>query len=158
MDQRLTRQVDRQILIIAAVFISVGLAIFLEVSAMLATLFAGMTTVNASPFGDRTIKDLSAVDYPLYVLFFIMAGVGLHLESLVHMGWIGVAYVILRSAGKYFGCTLGAFAAGASHVQKNGWGLRCWPRQAWPSVLPVPWPGLGPAPARTYRRLCWRQW
>jgi CBS domain-containing protein len=101
------------------VFISVGLAGFLEVSAMLATLFAGVATVNASPFRDRTIKDLSVVDYPLYVLFFIMAGAELHLESLVHMGWIGAVYVVLRSAGKYFGCTLGAFAAGASHVQKR---------------------------------------
>jgi Kef-type K+ transport system membrane component KefB/predicted transcriptional regulator len=119
MDQRLTRQVDLQILVLAAVFISVGLAGFLEVSAMLATLFAGVATVNASPFRDRTIKDLSVVDYPLYVLFFIMAGAELHLESLVHMGWIGAVYVVLRSAGKYFGCTLGAFAAGASHVQKR---------------------------------------
>lgn len=67
-------------------YLAVGVAGFLEVSAMLATLFSGVATVNASPFGDRTIKDLSAVDYPLYVLFFIMAGVELHLKSLVHMG------------------------------------------------------------------------
>jgi Kef-type K+ transport system membrane component KefB/predicted transcriptional regulator len=119
MDQRLTRLVDRQILVLATVFIAVGLAGFLEVSAMLATLFSGVAAVNASPFGDRTIKDLSAVDYPLYVLFFIMAGAELHLESLVYMGWIGAVYVVLRSAGKHFGCTLGAFAAGASHVQKR---------------------------------------
>jgi CBS domain-containing protein/Kef-type K+ transport system membrane component KefB len=119
MDQRLTRLVDRQILVLAAVFITVGLAAFLDVSAMPATLFAGVATVNASPFGDRTIKDLSAVDYPLYVLFFIMAGAELQLESLVHMGWIGAVYVVLRSAGKYAGCTLGASAAGASHVRKK---------------------------------------
>ncbi|MFH2057501.1 MAG: cation:proton antiporter [Pseudomonadota bacterium] len=119
MDQRLTRPVDRQILVLAAVFITVGLAAFLDVSAMLATLFAGVATVNSSPFGDRTIKDLSAADYPLYVLFFIMAGAELHLESLVHMGWVGAVYVVLRSVGKYAGCTLGAFAAGASHVRKK---------------------------------------
>ncbi len=119
MDQRLTRLVDRQILVLAAVFITVGMAAFLDISAMLATLFAGVATVNASPFGRRTIKDLSAVDYPLYVLFFIMAGAELHLESLVHMGWIGAVYVVLRSVGKYAGCTLGAFAAKTSHVQKK---------------------------------------
>jgi CBS domain-containing protein/Kef-type K+ transport system membrane component KefB len=98
---------------------SVLVAAFFDVSAMLAALFAGVATVNASPFGRRAIKDLSAVDYPLYVLFFIMAGAELHLESLFHMGWIGLVYVVLRSAGKYAGCTLGAFAAGASHVQKK---------------------------------------
>ncbi|MDX9963963.1 MAG: CBS domain-containing protein [Desulfobacter postgatei] len=85
---------------------------------MLATLLAGVVTVTASPFGTRIIKDLSAIDYPLYVLFFIMAGAELHLESLRYMGLTGAAYVILRSAGKYVGCTLGAKAAGAPHVQK----------------------------------------
>ncbi len=118
MDQRLTRPADRQILVLAAVSFTVGMAGFLEVSAMLATLLAGVVTVTASPFGTRTIKDLSAIDYPLYVLFFIMAGAELHLESLRYMGLTGAAYVILRSTGKYVGCTLGAKAAGAPHVQK----------------------------------------
>ncbi len=119
MDQRLTRRADRQILVLSAVLITLGLASFLDISSMLATLFTGVATVNASPYGRRIVKDLSAIDYPLYVLFFIMAGAELHLESLVHMGWIGAVYVVLRSVGKYAGCTLGARAAGASRIQEK---------------------------------------
>jgi Kef-type K+ transport system membrane component KefB/CBS domain-containing protein len=119
MDQRLVRTVDRQILVLSLVSFAVGMADFLGVSAMLAALAAGVTTVNASPFGDRTIKDMAAVDYPLYVLFFIMAGAELHLESLGHMGWIGLGYVVLRSVGKYAGCTLGATAARVTHFRRR---------------------------------------
>lgn len=119
MDQRLVRTVDRQILVLSMVSVIVGMADFLGVSPMLAALACGVATVNASPFGDRTIKEMAGIDYPLYVLFFIMAGAELHLDSLVHMGWIGLAYVVLRSVGKTAGCTLGAYAARVTHFQKH---------------------------------------
>jgi Kef-type K+ transport system membrane component KefB/CBS domain-containing protein len=114
MDQRLTRSVERQILVLAAIAIIAGLASILDMSAMLMTMVAGVVAVNASPYGRRILEELTAIDYPLYVLFFIMAGADLHLESLGHMGFVGIAYVVMRFAGKYSGCWLGARMAGAS--------------------------------------------
>jgi Kef-type K+ transport system membrane component KefB/CBS domain-containing protein len=114
MDQRLARPVERQILVLAAIAVTGGLSIFLDISAIFATLVAGVVTVNASPFEKRILDELTAIDYPLYVLFFIMAGAELHLETLGRMGWVGLVYVILRAAGKYVGCRLGAAAAGVS--------------------------------------------
>ena len=119
MDQRLTRQVERQILVLASVAIIAGAAAILGLSAMLATLVAGVVAVNASPYGKRILEELTAIDYPLYVLFFIMAGAELHLEAVGHMGLIGVAYVIMRFIGKYVGCRLGAHIAGASRTIKT---------------------------------------
>lgn len=119
MDQRLSRQVERQILVLASVAVITGLATILEISAILACLVAGAVTVNASPYGQRILKELAVVDYPLYVLFFIMAGASLHFELLGHMGVIGMAYVILRGIGKYAGCRLGAWTAGASRTIKT---------------------------------------
>lgn len=119
MDQRLTRQVERQILVLASAAVIAGMASILDISAMLATLIAGTVAVNASPYGKRTLKELTAIDYPLYVLFFIMAGAALHLESLGHMGIIGTAYVVMRLIGKFFGCRIGSFWAGDSQTIKS---------------------------------------
>lgn len=119
MDQRLTRKVERQIMAIASVAILAGTAEILGLFAMLATLVAGVVAVNASPYGKRILKELTAIDYPLYVLFFIMAGAELHLEAIGHMGLIGAAYVVMRLVGKYVGCRLGAVMAGASRTIKT---------------------------------------
>ena len=107
-EQRMNSRVERQILVLAAVAGIVGVASFIEVSPMLSTLVAGVVVVNASPNGRRIFGDLAGIDYPLYVMFFVMAGAELHIETLSHMGIIGVGYIVLRIAGKYFGSRLGA--------------------------------------------------
>jgi Kef-type K+ transport system membrane component KefB/CBS domain-containing protein len=118
-DQRMTRRVERQILVFALVAGLVGACTYLGISPMLAVLVAGTTLVIASPHGRRMLRDLNAVDYPLYVLFFIMAGATLHLEHLSHMGIIGGGYVAARVLGKYIGCTLGARVAGVSKTVRK---------------------------------------
>jgi Kef-type K+ transport system membrane component KefB len=147
MDQRLTRQVERQILVLASVAVIAGMAAILDISAMLATLIAGTVAVNASPYGKRILKELTAIDYPLYVLFFIMAGAALHLESLGHMGIIGAAYVVMRSIGKFFGCRIGAFWAGDSQTIKSWLGTAMLAQAGLAiglaEVLAREWPGPG---------------
>jgi Kef-type K+ transport system membrane component KefB/predicted transcriptional regulator len=118
-EQRMTRQVERQILVLAAVATIVGIADFLDISAMFSALVAGVVVVNASPNDRRIFDDLAAIDYPLYVIFFIMAGAELHIESLSHMGTVGVGYVAFRILGKYFGCRLGAMSAGTSSTVRQ---------------------------------------
>ncbi len=119
MDQRLTRKVERQILILASVAALVGLCTFLSISSMLGTLIAGLVLVVASPHERRMLQDLGEIDYPLYAVFFIMAGARLHLDYLPHMGAIGVAYIVARTAGKYLGCRVGAHSANASSTIKT---------------------------------------
>ncbi|MGD8837891.1 MAG: cation:proton antiporter [Desulfobacteraceae bacterium] len=149
MDQRLTRQVERQILVLASVAVTTGAAMLLDVFPMLAVLFAGMVAVNATPNRKRILADLSEIDYPLYVLFFIMAGAELHLESLVHMGGIGLAYVVMRAMGKYFGCRLGAGAARSSLTIRNWLGPAMLAQAGLAiglaNILAREWPGPGGA-------------
>jgi Kef-type K+ transport system membrane component KefB/CBS domain-containing protein len=114
MDQRLTVLTERQVFGLAMVGILVGLCRALDVSSLPATLAAGAVLVNASPHDRRLLKDLSGLDYPFYVAFFIMAGADLHLEALPHMGALGLAYVIARSLGKYLGGMIGSRAAGTA--------------------------------------------
>jgi Kef-type K+ transport system membrane component KefB/CBS domain-containing protein len=112
MDQRLSRKVERQMLLLGAVALTTGLALHFGLSAMLAILIAGVVAVNAGTREDQILQDLTDIDYPFYVFFFIMAGAELHLEALAHMGFIGVVYVAARAIGKFVGCRLGTIAAG----------------------------------------------
>jgi Kef-type K+ transport system membrane component KefB/CBS domain-containing protein len=111
MDQRLSGRVERQLLGLAAVAALTGGCRLLGISPMLAALVSGAVLVNTSPHERRVLEDLGAIDYPLYVLFFLMAGAHLRLELLPEMGAVGVAYVLARAAGKLAGCRLGANAA-----------------------------------------------
>ena len=119
MDQRLTRTVERQMLVLGAIALTTGMALHLGISAMLAVLIAGAVAVNAGTREDQILQDLRAIDYPFYVFFFIMAGAELHLEALAHMGLIGMVYVAARAIGKYVGCRLGAMTAGMSTTIKT---------------------------------------
>ena len=112
LDQRFARRVERQMLVLGAIAVTSGVCALLDLSAMFCILISGMIAVNASYYGNRLLEDLSVIDYPFYVLFFIMAGADLHLEQLVHMGLIGIAYVAARTVGKYAGCRLGARLGG----------------------------------------------
>jgi Kef-type K+ transport system membrane component KefB len=116
MDQRLTRQVERQILVLASVAITTGR----QCSSMYLPCLQSCSPVwlPSMPHRTRTGSSMKflEIDYPLYVLFFIMAGAELHLESLGHIGTIGMVYVAMRAIGKYFGCRLGAKAARSSQT------------------------------------------
>ncbi len=119
MDQRLTRQVERQMLVLGSIALAGGVSSFFGLSAMLTVLFAGITAVNAASRGERILADLTPIDYPFYVLFFIMAGAKLHLEALGHMGWVGLVYVVARVIGKHGGCRIGTMTAGMTPTIKS---------------------------------------
>ena len=147
MDQRLTRKVERQMLVLGAVALTTGLAAHFELSAMLAVLVAGTLAVNAGAREDQILQDLTAIDYPFYVFFFIMAGAELHLEALSRMGLIGIVYVTARAVGKWVGCRLGARAAGMSTTLKTWLGPAMLAQAGLAiglaNVLAAQWPGPG---------------
>jgi Kef-type K+ transport system membrane component KefB/CBS domain-containing protein len=149
MDQRLTRPVERQMLVLGAVALATGVASYFNVSAMLGVLVAGMVAVNAAPSGRRMLEELAGINYPLYVLFFIMAGAELHLEALLHMGVIGMVYAVARSLGKYFGCHVGARAAGMNTTIKTWLGPAMLAQAGlaigMANALAAEWPGAGKA-------------
>jgi CBS domain-containing protein len=75
---------------------------------LLAHLALGACLSNGSPRWHRLAAALQEIDYPVYVAFFVLAGANLHLETLSHIGLLGVGYVVARTAGKIGGAWLGA--------------------------------------------------
>ena len=79
----------------------------LSYSFLLVCLFVGSTFANITPDQQPFHNALRTISTPIFVLFFVIAGFNLHLGNLLHLGALGAAYIILRSAGKIIGGRLG---------------------------------------------------
>lgn len=110
---------SQQILLgFCAIALVVGLAYAWGGSGPLSALVMGVAKVNSSPRGDVLFKRIDSGAYPLYVLFFVIAGCNLHLDTLFHAGLFGVVYIVGRGAAKIVGAAWGAHVADLSRELK----------------------------------------
>ena len=94
---------------LASILVCAGLAEFLDVSLILACMFLGATFINLAPNVGKTSFDvIENILPPVYILFFIMAGLQLRPDLLVVVGVIGMVYIICRMAGKMGGAYVGS--------------------------------------------------
>lgn len=92
----------------------VGLAYAWGGSGPLAALVMGVVKVNSSSRGEALFERIDSGAYPLYVLFFVIAGANLHVDTLLDVGLIGAAYIVMRAVAKIFGAAWGTRVAGLS--------------------------------------------
>ncbi len=86
----------------------------LGLSPLLAGMAAGCAIVNRDKRDMRLFRALHDFEPPIYILFFTLAGAHLHLSSLRHAGWVGLAYFFFRIVGKITGAWVGAHLAKSS--------------------------------------------
>jgi len=110
--QRLEQGSEYKILLLGGIAACTALCLLLQIDGLLASLALGVVLANSSPRWHRMLESLRQIDYPLYVAFFVLAGANLHIQTLGHIGLLGVAYVIARSGGKLFGAWCGARLGG----------------------------------------------
>ncbi|MCW8858654.1 MAG: cation:proton antiporter [Deltaproteobacteria bacterium] len=106
--QRMELPSEHKILLLGGVTAVAVISRMLGLEPLLSCMALGMVLADSSPRWHRLVKSLNEVDYPLYVIFFVLAGANLHIETLAHIGLLGVTYVIARSCGKLAGAALGA--------------------------------------------------
>lgn len=106
--QRMELPSEHKILLLGGVTAVAVISRALDLEPLLSCLALGMILADSSPRWTRLVKALNEVDYPLYVVFFILAGANLHIDILAHIGLLGVAYVVARTCGKLIGANLGA--------------------------------------------------
>ncbi|MGW8311797.1 MAG: cation:proton antiporter domain-containing protein [Desulfuromonadales bacterium] len=106
--QRLELPSENKILVLGGIVVNVAICRSLQVDPLMASLILGMTLANSCPRRHRLQSDVRQVDYLLYVAFFVLAGANLHIETLSHIGLLGIAYVVARALGKWLGTALGA--------------------------------------------------
>lgn len=113
---------------LAIVFITAGAAIYLEVSFLLAGMTAGAIIVNLARHHERSFHEIEHLQWPFMLLFFILAGSSLELSELALVGWVGLAYVLLRILARFIGATAGAILGGAPTGERRYFGMALLPQ------------------------------
>ncbi len=105
---------------IGIVLICAGLAIWLNVSFLLAVMVAGFIIVNFARHHRRPFHEIEHVEWPFMVMFFVLAGASVATPNVMQLGAIGVAYIVLRIVSRIAGAWTGAWLGDAARP------IRCW--------------------------------
>ena len=90
-----------------------GLVLAVGGSVVVATLVAGVSVANRMPWlADRLFEAVRTLEAPIYLVFFVVAGAGIHLTELGSVGVLGGLYVVGRTAGKVIGSLVGSRMTG----------------------------------------------
>ena len=91
---------------------------------ILACMALGMVVINMFPQDNKPVfAHIKSISLPVYILFFVIAGINLHLGLLISIGAIGVIYIICRSFGLIGGSYISALASKADPVIRDNIGL-----------------------------------
>lgn len=94
--------------IICAVFLGTSISSLFGLSSLLLCMSIGAVMAN---FYEESEKMLDITEHwtpVVFLLFFVISGAELDLTIVPTVGLLGVLYLILRSAGKYFGARIGS--------------------------------------------------
>ncbi len=113
---------------LALVFLTAGLALWLEVSFLLAGMTAGAVIVNFATHHDRAFHEIEHIQWPFMVLFFLLAGASLEFEALRQVGFLGLAYIVLRVLARIGGGWIGAVIGNAPPRERRIYGVALLPQ------------------------------
>lgn len=113
---------------IAIVLLTAGVAMLFEVSYILTAVVLGAVMTNLARHHDKAFHEIEHLEWPLLLLFFVLAGASLHIQDLAAIGLLGFAYIILRVVGKLAGARLGANLAAADTTTRKWTGLALMPQ------------------------------
>ena len=121
---QMKRHHDAMAISIGFVFLCVGLSQSLGFSLILTTMTLGIVVVNRHAEHGRHIRfTIEQAGPVMYVLFFALVGARFQIQLLPAMGLLGIAYVVLRSFGKFTGAWLGGTLGGAVPTVRDNLGL-----------------------------------
>ncbi|MGB7244116.1 MAG: cation:proton antiporter [Sulfitobacter sp.] len=117
-----------QIEALAIGFLTAGLAVWLEVSFLLAGMVAGGMIVNLASHHTRAFHEIEHIQWPFMIVFFILAGASLELSSIKELGLVGLTFIVLRFASRLLGGWIGAYFAQTPLKERNLYGLALLPQ------------------------------
>ena len=113
---------------LGVVFLCGGIAIWLEVSFLLASMVLGCVVANLARHHIRAFHAIEGIEWPFMILFFVLAGASLHTETLYHIGFVGSAYIILRIIGRLLGAWTGGALSHAEPLMRRWMGMALMPQ------------------------------
>lgn len=110
------------------VFICGGLAIWLDVSYLLASMVMGAVVVNLARHHEYPFHAIEGVEDTFMVVFFILAGASLEFKAINEIGFIGIVYILCRVTGKILGARVGSQCSKADQITKRWMGVALLPQ------------------------------
>ncbi|SFD80154.1 cation:proton antiporter [Roseivivax sediminis] len=104
------------------VFLTAGLALWLEVSYLVAGMTAGAIIANFARHHDVAFNEIERIELPFMLLFFLLAGASLEVDALWALGWITAAYIGLRIAARVLSGEIGARLGGLHGAERHCYG------------------------------------
>ncbi|MGE4344355.1 MAG: cation:proton antiporter [Geoalkalibacter sp.] len=98
-----------QVEALALILLLAGLSSSLGVSSLLAAMFAGALIANLSTHHTRSFKEIEHIEWPFLVFFFVLSGARVDLYNLGHAVGLTLAYIVLRTGGRFLGGMLGVW-------------------------------------------------
>ena len=89
------------------VLLCTGLAVWFEVSYLLAAMVLGTVVANFCKHCDRSFHAIEGLEWPFLILFFLLAGAALQVDAVGQVGVIGLGYIFLRVIGRILGSWVG---------------------------------------------------
>jgi Kef-type K+ transport system membrane component KefB len=115
---------DAMAISVGFVFLCVGLSEALGFSLILTSMVMGMVVVNRHAEHSRHVRfTIEQAGPVIYVLFFALVGSRFQIALLPAMGLLGIAYVVLRTLGKFTGAWVGGKLGGAIPAVRDNLGL-----------------------------------
>lgn len=113
---------------LGVVFVCAGLSLWFEVSFLIAGMTAGAVIGNFARHHKSAFHEIENIQWPFMILFFILAGASLQLDGLMALGWIGLAYVGMRTMARIFGGLLGGWLAKLPILERRWIGIALLPQ------------------------------
>lgn len=91
-------------------------------------MVAGALIVNFASHHTRAFHEIEHIQWPLMIVFFILAGASLELGSVKALDLVGLSFIALRAASRLMGGWIGAYFAGAASKERNLFGMALLPQ------------------------------
>jgi Kef-type K+ transport system membrane component KefB len=88
----------------------------------------GAVVANLARHHKRPFHAIEGIEWPFLILFFILAGASLQIDSLATVGLLGAAYIILRIVGRLIGAWAGGVLSNADPLIRRWMGVALMPQ------------------------------
>ena len=113
---------------LGVVFVCGGLALWLEVSFLLAAMALGAVVANLARHHTRPFNAIEHIEWPFMILFFVLAGASLEFAAWRSVAPVAVVYVVARVCGRLIGGYVGAVCGNSARTVRNWIGLALLPQ------------------------------
>lgn len=113
---------------IGFVLLGAGIAETFSLLPIVTAMVMGVTVASLATHHDRAFHAIEGIEWPFMVLFFVLAGASLRLNTLLEVAVLAAVYILSRCLGIYVGTRAGCHIAKTDTQTKTYLGLALFPQ------------------------------